>query len=143
MTTPTPEAIEAAAEGIYMMSPWRKNTYDNQTYSWAEIAEYHETFIEEASAALTAAYPLIAAQAKAEALREAAANFPAELQEFAYTRSDGTIDYIDVLGWLKAQAHRDLGLTHCQTCGIDLQYLTAIHILDCPAPQPSRVGRDV
>lgn len=126
MTTPTPsnEAIEAAAAAICLL---------DYAVQWERMGEAGRKPCRNlATAALTAAYPLIVAQAKAEALREAAENFPAELPEFAYTRPDGLIDYIDVQGWLKAQAHQELGPTHCQICGIDLQYPTARHIIDCP-----------
>lgn len=125
MSDPTPEAIEAAARALM----WKKLPFGGKD---ATVSLDANAAHAAAQLALSAAYPLMEAQAKAEALREAAANFPAELPEFAYTRPDGLIDYIDVQGWLKVQAHQELGPTHCQTCGIDLQYPTARHIIDCP-----------
>ena len=67
MTTPTPEAIEAAARAI------ADADLDNEPSDWQR---------ELATAALSAAYPLVEAQAKAEALREAADDLNPQLREY-------------------------------------------------------------
>lgn len=61
MTTPTPEAIEAAEAGMYQRMTWA-------SLHWNALDPDQQR--ELAAAALTAAAPIIAAQAKAEALRE-------------------------------------------------------------------------
>lgn len=65
-TDPTPEAIEAAAAEIC--------DWDNQ-YAWKSLgaeSPMKASYEDAAKRALTAAAPIIAAQAKSEALREAA-----------------------------------------------------------------------
>ena len=66
MSTPAPEAIEAAEAGMYQRMTWA-------SLHWNALDPDQQR--ELATAALTAAYPIIAAQAKAEALREAADEF--------------------------------------------------------------------
>ena len=67
MTTPTPEAIEAAARALWLTGSSAKPS------PWDEVSDglkgRYRMF---ATAALTAAAPFIAAKAKTEALREAA-----------------------------------------------------------------------
>lgn len=88
MTTPTPEAIEAAACELAAM--------DDQLGNWnMGSPNYHGVYRRRAQRVLTAAAPLIAAQAKVEALMEAA-NACAPDYETTDTRS--------VAKWLRARA---------------------------------------
>ena len=74
MTTPTPEAIEAAARALLF-----RETMSEGGLSLDQMADI----------ALTAAAPFIAAQAKAEALREAAEYIDAG--DYADMNPDGTM----------------------------------------------------
>ena len=56
-------------------------------------------------AALTAAAPFI----RAQALEDAAMDFPADLPEFADMGADGLIDYISVEDWLNTRAKQERG----------------------------------
>ena len=68
MTTPTPEAVEAAARAL--------SASINPDLDWGTCDQYYQRDLRiDATAALTAAYPLMEAQDKAEALREAADEF--------------------------------------------------------------------
>lgn len=94
--TVTPEAIEAAAKALYALEPWQIASYSTDTYAWKALTpgdryNYYRT----ATAALTAAAPLIAAQAKAEALREAADACAPDYE---------TTDTRSVAKWLRARA---------------------------------------
>lgn len=62
MTTPTSEAIEAAARALHEHNKHSSMAWD----------DHKQTYRAYATAALSAAYPLMEAKAKAEALREAA-----------------------------------------------------------------------
>lgn len=92
MTTPTPEAIEAAARAI--CAAQFPDVAD--AYAWnVQFEDGKEEYRAEATAALSAAYPFIAAQAKGEALREAA---DACAQDYE------TTDTRSVAKWLRARA---------------------------------------
>ena len=46
---------------------------------------------------------------RAQALEDAAQDFPADLPEFADLGADGLIDYISVADWLRNRAKRERG----------------------------------
>lgn len=76
MSTPTPTAIEAAARAINEKHDFPAPLWESLVNS-KDRANQHRVMRDRAyaTAALAAAYPIIAAQAKAEALREAADEF--------------------------------------------------------------------
>lgn len=86
------EAIEAVIDAALDLYHWE--AFQSQA---GDIAEAVEDVIRKA---VTNAAPLAAA----EALRDAADEYPADSPEFAYMRADGLIDYISVEGWLRARA---------------------------------------
>ena len=66
MSTPTPEAIEAAAKALHQSRMSRPSEL-----AWLSLDVLsRDLWIKEATAALTAAYPLMEASAKAEAWEE-------------------------------------------------------------------------
>lgn len=66
-------AIEAVAQALYALSPWRKRTHSEDAFAWDELTDgERESFREEAAVVLAGAAPIIATQAKGGALREAA-----------------------------------------------------------------------
>ena len=70
-----PEAIEAAARALFDLTPAENLAYATIP-RWVDLHEQDRIYYRRlATAALTAAYPLIEASAKAEALREAAESF--------------------------------------------------------------------
>lgn len=72
MTTPTPEAIGAAARALLAITPAEHLPYV-AVPCWSDLHEPDKVYYRRlATEALTAAAPFIAAKAKTEALREAA-----------------------------------------------------------------------
>lgn len=97
----TPEAIEAAEAGMYQRMTWA-------SLHWNALDPDQQR--ELATSALTAAYPLMEAQAKAEALREAADALNTEAVGFqiGWSSSPKDVGKLDGIAqtrdWLRARA---------------------------------------
>ena len=101
MTTPADAAIEAAARALYELEPWQIASYSNDTYAWKALTPGDRSnFYREATAALTAAAPIIAAQANAEALRDAADY----IMEWSDVGADESVSPHDAAEFLRARA---------------------------------------
>lgn len=105
MTAPSKEAIEAAARAMFDLTP-----AENLAYATIpRLVDLHEQdriyYRRLATAALTAAYPLIAAQAKVEALREAAlAMDNIAVNTLVTSRSGVSSTWGNAADWLRARA---------------------------------------
>lgn len=78
----THEAIEAAARALFDLTPAENLAYAT-IHRWVDLHEQDRIYYRRlATAALTAAYPLIAAQAKGDAWGEGAADLNSQLREY-------------------------------------------------------------